>query len=241
MWATSTGTPAWRSAQARIAGPSFSRKKRLRAVSARKNTIPERSLMPAPRPWSSAFTEALAEALALSLASFAVVGSTPRSSSQPSIVLLAPVSSEPMSPLSLAMPATISTTRPTARTTIESINRPAAAARGMCRPSLETRGVATAATTPAVITGNTIVSVRASSHTIPTSSTVTPTSSHAVRPRSRSHPGVANRPVSSRGSSSTTSSVLSVPPSGRRRRRRPRIMPGPLVDLFRRCGRSARR
>ena len=173
--------------------------------------------MPAPRPWSRAFTEVLAEALALSWAFFAVAGSTPRSRNQPSIELLAPLSWEPMSPLSLAMPATISTTRATARTTIESISRPAAAARGMCRPRLETTGVATAATTPAVITGSTIVSVRASSQTSPASSTVTPTSSHAVSPRSRSQPGVANRPVSSRGSSSTTSSVASLPPSGRRR------------------------
>ena len=69
---------------------------------------------------------------------------------------------------------------------------PAAAARGSRpRDSRRTTGEATAATTPAVSTGITIVSVSASSHTAPTSSSVTPTSSHEVMPRSRSHPGAA--------------------------------------------------
>jgi hypothetical protein len=65
-----------------------------------------------------------------------------------------------------------------------------------------------------VITGKTIVEVSDASHTSPAMSSVTPTNSHAVTPMSLSQPGVANSPLSSRGSISTRSgSVVASAPA----------------------------
>ena len=57
--------------------------------------------------------------------------------------------------------------------------------------------------TAAVIKGTTIVCVSVSSQTAPTRKSATPTSSHAVRPMSRSQPGAAKTPESSLASIST--------------------------------------
>ena len=61
-------------------------------------------------------------------------------------------------------------------------------------------GAATAAITPAAITGTTITFVSASSQTDPTRNSPTPTSSHAVKPTSRSQRGAARTPVSAAAS-----------------------------------------
>ena len=60
---------------------------------------------------------------------------------------------------------------------------------------------------PAVTTGATIAFVSDSSAATPTISTATPTSSHDIIPRSRSHDGAANTPLSSPGASSTNSAA----------------------------------
>src|SRR5436190_14900973 len=119
----------------------------------------------------------------------------------------------------------IATVTVTPNATMASNRSAAPSARGTPRPlSQATRGEATEATTPAVITGVTMTSVSVRTHTIPTRSAVTPTNSHAVSPMSRSQEGAAKTPVSSAASISTNSSV-STPgsPSRLRRRRRPRI------------------
>ena len=59
-----------------------------------------------------------------------------------------------------------------------------------------------------MITGRTMVWVRASSQTAPTRNAATPTSSRAIRPRSRTHRGAAKIPASSPGSISTYSRLL---------------------------------
>ncbi len=107
MWATGMGRPMWRSPQARIFGPSASRKSRLSVVIARKKTSDESSLDAASaRPFSRTLTESLAVELACCFASLAVLGSTPRSCSQPWIVFLASPRCAFRSPVSLVMPAT---------------------------------------------------------------------------------------------------------------------------------------
>ncbi len=65
--------------------------------------------------------------------------------------------------------------------------------------SRSTRGPATAAMIPAVITGITIVSVSESSQIAATRAAPTPTSSQEEKPRSRSHCGAAKSPLSSTG------------------------------------------
>ena len=148
--------------------------------------------MPALRPWSRAPTAALADELASFFASLAVPGSTPMSFSHPSIVVLASERCAPRSSVSLVMPPMTTTTTSAARTTPESSRSAAPAARGTrWRASQLTTGEATDAITAAAITGVTIVWVSAMSQTAPTISTPRPTSSHAVRPRSRSQPGAA--------------------------------------------------
>ena len=91
---------------------------------------------------------------------------------------------------------------------IATISSAAPSPRGTrCSCSQATSGEATAATIPAVSSGSTITWVSASSHTIPTRNTATPTSSHAVSPTSRSHCGTVKIPVSWRGSISMYSSA----------------------------------
>src|SRR5215207_3359003 len=192
MCATGAGTPMWRSPQARMVGPSLSRKNRLSAVSARKNASDDSALIPVATPPRSAWKIDVAELLVSDVALAALPELIPRSCSQPWIVLWADCRWPLRSLVWLAMPPTMRTTSPTARATRLSIRSPAAAARGSRpRDSHRTTGDATAATTPAVITGITIVSVSDSSQTAPTSSSVTPTRSHDVMPRSRSQPGAA--------------------------------------------------
>ncbi len=85
--ATGAGTPKWRSPHARMIGPSFSRKNRLSAVSARKNASDESALTPAARPPSSAPTTDVAELPASEVVLLALFAPIPRSCSQPWIVV----------------------------------------------------------------------------------------------------------------------------------------------------------
>ena len=66
-------------------------------------------------------------------------------------------------------------------------------------------GDSTEARIAAVTTGITIVCVSDRSHTMPTSRSPIPTSSHAMTPSSRSQVGAAKMPESSRASISTNS------------------------------------
>lgn len=97
---------------------------------------------------------------------------------------------------------TMTTTAPTTIAPTSTRAEPIPRARPR-RSSDATSGDATAATTAAVMTGVVIVLVSASSQTAPTTSSVTPTASHADVPRSRSHGGVENSPVRLSGSNST--------------------------------------
>ena len=171
---------------------------------AMKKTMPESSLMPSPRPVRSAEPASFTDLLASSLAFMAVCGSTPMSWSQPAISSLASPSWEVIELSSFVIPARIARNIPSPAATRPSMTTNAPSARG--RPRLfilRTSGEATAATTAAVMTGRTITCVNAISQMAPTRKTPTPTSSHAVKPTSRSQVGAAKTPVSSLGSIST--------------------------------------
>ena len=77
------------------------------------------------------------------------------------------------------------------------------------RASQPTTGERTAAMIAAVMTGTTITEVIASSQTTPPSRTSTPTISHAISPRSRSHDGTAKTRAS--WSDPTSTNVASPP------------------------------
>ena len=108
------------------------------------------------------------------------------------------------------MPAMTITTTKTTTATSASRTSAAASARGMCRASRRTSGIATTATMSAQTIGPTIVYVSASSQIRPKTTSSIPTSSHELRPRSRSQRGVANeslrraRPVPSVPCASTS-------------------------------------
>ena len=166
MCAISTGTPACRSAQARIVGPSLSRNTRLSSVSARKNASDDSFSTPTVTPCSSAWPIEPVALCASDVAELALFGSIPRSFSQPWTV----VSAEEMCLLMLAdsleMPPTITTTTSAPTRTSASSSSTAPSARGTPWPlSHATTGDATAAMTPAAISGMTIVWVSASSQT----------------------------------------------------------------------------
>jgi hypothetical protein len=76
-------------------------------------------------------TVALADELASLVAFFALLGSTPRSLSQPSIVFFASERCALRSPLWLVMPATMMNTTPTPSATIETSSSTALKPRGM--------------------------------------------------------------------------------------------------------------
>ena len=106
------------------------------------------------------------------------------------------------------IPPTTTTITPMPSAMIATISSAAPTPRGIpCLRIQATSGDATAATIPAASTGSTITWVRASSHTAPTRSSATPTSSHAVRPTSRSHCGTTKMSVSWRGSISMYGSL----------------------------------
>ncbi len=88
-WPTDGGTPRWRSPQARIEGPSLSRKNSESAVMARKNTRPESALRPSASPLSRCETAALTESLPSFFAFSAPDELTPASLSQLASVSLA--------------------------------------------------------------------------------------------------------------------------------------------------------
>ena len=185
----------WRSPHARISGPSLSRKIRLSAVMARKKTSDESSSNPPATPCSSVLTAPLAAELASDLALSALLGSTPRSLSQPAIVSCASERWLLMSPLWLVIPPITTTTTTAASAMNPTSSSTAPSRRGTrCRSAQLMRGAATAATTAAVITGATIASVSDRIQTAPTTRRISPTSSQAVSPRSRSQPGVDEHP-----------------------------------------------
>jgi hypothetical protein len=131
--------------------------------------------------------------------------STPRSFSQPSALSAAAVawaeiddSCEVIPPITITSTNAPMAARP--RSTIA-----AAAARGMCRASMPTIGIATAATIVAATTGPTIVYVVPSSQMTPARSAKKPMRSHEVRPRSRSQRGAANVDASSPASAAPSS------------------------------------
>ena len=168
---------------------------------ARKNTSDDKSFKPPATPSRSALIAPLAAPLASSLALPAVLGSTPRSVSQPAIVSFASVRWEPKSPLWLVIPPSTRTTTPAASAMNPSSNSTAPTRRGTpWRSAQLMSGAATAATTAAVISGATIASVSDMIQTAATTNRIRPTSSQALRPRSRSQPGVASTPVSWSGS-----------------------------------------
>ncbi len=222
-WASGTGTPRWRSTKLPIAGPSLSRKKRLRAVNERK-TANEASLSTPPiTPWVSASNPAPIEALASAFAFAAVVAFTPRSPRSDSISLAPSLSLAERLSAWLAIPVRTISPTPAPTAMIARKTSPAPIPLGTpCRRSQSTSGEVTEAMIPATITGSTIVSVSARSQIAPTSAAATPTKSQAVKPRSRSQVGAEKTPLSSAGSSSTNSPPA---PSLSRpgRRNRPRI------------------
>src|SRR4051812_41107983 len=199
----------WRSAHERISGPSFRRKNVLSSRSDRKNARDERLFSAFPTPFSRAGTTSLIVDDASLVAFAAVPGSTPTSVSQLVSVSLADASCARSSSNWLVMPPRIAMTTP-ATTTMRASSRSAVPTpRGTpWRSSDLSTGDATAATTAAAITGVTIVCVSVSSQTRATTSTVTPTASHAVWPRSRSQRAGANSPVRLCASYSTPSSAL---------------------------------
>ena len=157
MCATSAGTPEWLSTQARILGPSESRKIRLSAVSTRKKTSDESSPTTTARPLSSAPALSLTPLLASDFAASALLGSRPRSLSQPAIVSLALSRWPVMLLLSPVIPVMITTVAAIARAISPTSTRTAASSRGTRWVSSQrTSGEATAATTEATITGPTI-------------------------------------------------------------------------------------
>jgi hypothetical protein len=88
--ATGAGIPMWRSVQARITGPSLSRKNRLSAVNERKTASEASALTPVATPFSSAWNALLTVVLASSEALCAWPALTPASCSQPWILSTAP-------------------------------------------------------------------------------------------------------------------------------------------------------
>src|SRR4051794_4814413 len=200
-----SGMPVCPSAQRLMCGPSLSRKKVLRKVRPR-NTISDDSfLRPCPTPWRSAGTASPTALETSSRACSAVSRAIPASAAHPAIVSLAERSSPRISSAWLVIPPRTIAATSTASSRKTSNRRAAAAPRPtLPRSSLRTSGDAPAAIPAAVMTGVTIVLVSERTQTSPTTASVTPTASHAVNPRSRSHLGAANRPTSSRGSSSTS-------------------------------------
>jgi hypothetical protein len=204
-----------------MVGASLSRKKRLSAVKERKTASDASRSIPAARPAVKALKPELTEALAFWLASRAVAESTPRSLAQDSIFFAPACSRSLRLSAWLAIPVrTISPTR-TPMTMSARKTSAAPAPLGIPRPfNQSTTGKTTDAMIAAVITGITIVSVRARNQTAPTSAAATPTSSQAEKPRSRNQVGAAKMPLSSPGSISTNSSELGPLRPGRRSRPR---------------------
>ena len=77
VWATSLGTPMWRSLQERIVGPSLSRKKRLRTAIATKKARDASFSIPPTTPLISASNESLAPELTSWFAASALPSLTP--------------------------------------------------------------------------------------------------------------------------------------------------------------------
>ena len=205
VFETGCGMPMWRSVHRRICGPSLSRKNRLSAVKLRNTASEVSPPTTVPSPWISVSNASLTPELAASAALLAVLAPTPASWSQPWILSTACWS--PLSRLSPSptIPASTSTPRAPPASSSATNTMTVAAARGMRRARLATAGDRTAARIVAVMTGTTIVSISDNSATVPASSAMTPTSSQAVTPMSRSHPGAANIPDRSSGWTSTTS------------------------------------
>ena len=176
-----------------------SRKNRLSAVSERKKTSDVSPSMPFATPSSSAWKELLVAELASCFA-FSACARIDTEVLQPAGELVLGVRQLIADVAALACDARHDHDEdPHA----ERDDRRAAAARRPGRagpggaPARRPAGEATAAITPAAITGRTIVCVSERIQTAPTRNRRTPTSSHAVRPRSRSQPGAARASVRS--------------------------------------------
>ena len=169
---------------------------------------PPSTWTPVPTPFRSAWNAPLRLELAPALACWACPALTPASwsvvCSLPAALLRA-LSNSADCPATAPSISTANTTpiATTARNTIA-----VAAARGSRPPlSRRTSGESTAATIAAVTTGATIALVSDSRTATPTASAATPTSSHDIIPRSRSHYGAVKTPLSSPGASSTNSAA----------------------------------
>ncbi len=215
-WAAAGGIPEWRSTQARSVGPSLRRKNRLRTVNAR-NAASEASssmlfAMPLRKTLPSELTEEVASCWRVLRARGAhadvlealgeLVGGAPQLRGD--FARLARDAAEDEH------------AEDGPERTIASSISAAPAPRGTPRRrSRLTSGAVTEAMSVAVITGTTIVLVRASSQTRPTRTSTIPTSSHATTPASRSHAGATNTRSSAPGSSSKTSVSRASPRPGR--------------------------
>src|SRR5205823_9944331 len=240
---TGWGTPRCRSIQARIDGPSLSRKKRLRAARESPKTIEVTPWIP----WITPVVKAeMIFGTSFSTPDFAVDAPDSfksRSFSQPSALLAASVACLPITvPCDVIPPITTRTTRK-ARVATPRRTIAAAAARGnRWAVNNRTSGAMTVATIVAATTGPTIVCVVPSSQMIPTTKRNSPTRSHDVRPRSRNHRGgvktLESWPASS-GLSSTGGSTH-FPARSRLKRCAKRSIPARRsVDRFQGSGRRA--
>ena len=165
----------------------------LSAASESPKRIEEIPLMPSIAPFTSVEIASGAAELALEFADEAADSSTPRLSAQLWSLSAAALAFCEISLLWALMPPSTTSSTTTASATSESSTIAAPPMRGTrCRSSQATIGIATVATMLAATSGPTIVAVAPSSQTKPTTRSANPTSSHDVRPRSRSQRGAAN-------------------------------------------------
>ena len=143
-------------------------------------------------PWTSVEIICGAACFAVVAAPEALEESTPALVSQPWTLSTPAAAAAESSALWPVMPATTITTMRMARAMSATRTSAAASARGMCRSSRRTTGIATTETMSAQTIGPVIVYVSASSQTNPRRSANRPTSSQELRPRSRSQRGVRN-------------------------------------------------
>ena len=162
------------------------------------------AVTPAPRPSSSALKASLTDLLASSPALSDLLVLTPASLSQLWALSTALWRIFCSSGISLVTPdsSRYVIRQPSAITPRRQIAAPPPRP-SRCRASQPTTGESTAAMIAAVMTGMTMVEVIASSQTTPARRTSVPTSSHDMRPRSRSHWGTAKTWASRSASIST--------------------------------------
>ena len=191
----------------------------LKRVKERKNATEVSPWMPSATPVSS--VSPAPETALLTSCAVPEVPLASASLAQPSIVLSALSAAASICADCSTIPPTTSRKIPTAIAARASSTRPAPAARGTPRrASHATPGAQTAATTAPVTTGSTMEEVRPRIQTTPTRMAATPTSSHEMRPRPRSHCGATNIRARSPGAISATAARASRAGTAGRRRRR---------------------